>query len=68
MSFSFEAEKELKEMRSIAKVESEKYDNINKASRVLGNDIESTLEILKAQLKIESEDELIEYLKRKSED
>jgi len=68
LRFIYPTEKELKEMRSIAKVESEKYDNINKASRVLGNDIESTLEILKAQLKIESEDELIEYLKRKSED
>ena len=68
LRFIYPTEKELKEMRSIAKVESEKYDNINKASRVLGNDIESTLEILKAQLKIESADELIEYLKRKSED
>lgn len=68
LRFTYPTETELKEMKSIAKVESEKYENINKASRVLGNDIDSTLEILKAQLRIESKDELIEYLKRKRED
>ena len=68
LRFVYPTEEELKEMRSIAKVESEKYDNINKASKVLGNDIDSTIEILKAQLKIESQDELIEYLMGKRED
>ncbi len=68
LRFTYPTEAELKKMRSIAKVESKKYENINQASRVLGDDIDSTLEVLKAQLKVESKEELIELLKNMGED
>ena len=65
LRFTYPTKAELQKMRSIAKVESEKYENISNASKALGDDVDSTIEILKAQLKIESQDELIAFLQRK---
>ena len=66
--FTYPTKDVLKEMKSIAKVESKKMDTIQKVYKDVGNDTDITLEILKEQLGAASIKELIRELEKFSDD
>lgn len=68
LDFTYPTKDVLKEMKSIAKVESKKMDTIQKVYKDVGNDTDITLEILKEQLGAASIKELIRELEKFSDD
>lgn len=62
LDFIYPTQDVLREMRSIAKVESEKADTIQKVYKDVGSDTEITIEVLKEQIGASSIDELIRRL------
>ena len=58
----------LQEMKSIAKVESEKIDTIQKVYKDVGNDTDITLEVLKEQIGVASIKDLIKELEKYSDE
>lgn len=62
LDFVYPTQDVLREMKSIAKVESEKIDTIQKLYKDIGNDTDITLEILKEQVGATSGKDLIKEL------
>ena len=64
LDFVYPTEDELKEMKSIAKKESEKMDTKKKVYKDIGNNTEITLEVLKEQIGVASLKDLIKELEK----
>lgn len=68
LDFTYPTREVLRQMKSIAKVESKKMDTIQKVYKDVGNDTDITLEILKEQLGTPSIKDLIKELERFSDE
>lgn len=68
LDFVYPTKDVLQEMKSIAKVESEKIDTIQKVYKDVGNDTDITLEVLKEQIGVASIKDLIKELEKYSDE
>ena len=64
LEFVYPTEEKLKEMQSIAKIESEKMDTVQKVYMDVGKDTSITIEVLKEQFGATTLRELIEELQK----
>lgn len=68
LDFTYPTREKLKQMQSIAKIESERVDAVEKVYKNIGNDSAVTIEVLKEQLGVTNIKDLIALLGERSDD
>lgn len=68
LAFTYPTREKLKQMQSIAKIESEKMDAVQKVYKDVGDDSSVIIEVLKEQLGVSNIRELIEHLEKSTDD
>lgn len=68
LEFTYPTREKLKQMQSIAKIESERVDAVEKVYKNIGNDSAVTIEVLKEQLGVTNIKELIALLGERSDE